>query len=427
MDRTNIGAAFVNGLITELNLDSRLQTLVTSIFYVFYVSLELPSNILLKQVKPRNWFAFISIAWSIICMLQALAKTSTVFIVFRALLGAVESGFAPGMLAYLPYWYTRDEIGFRMSIFFASIPVAGIIGNPIAAGLASLKTSLKPYQMIFLVEGAATILFGIASFFILQNYPETCTFLTIEERDVLVKKLKADQGLATKAKLSVMSSIKAIFDWKTGVYCFGLFTINNCVNLISIFGPTLMKALKFSSVNSTYLATVPCVAGLIAIIISYFIPKRVPLYARVAAMNAMGAIFLALLAFGKGLFLRMFSFTLFGFFVYPAIPIFLSWLSVNQGGIAKRLIVSAIAFSCGNISGAIIPTMFTTKHAPNFVSGFVFILSSMVILVVLVLALAIYYTKENEKKTNNPIDVSHLSEDEQQMMYNNHPQFRYTL
>ncbi|OMH81467.1 putative tartrate transporter [Zancudomyces culisetae] len=220
MDRTNIGAALVNGLIDGLKLDSGLQTLVTSIFYVFYVSLEIPSNVLLKKIKPRNWFTFISVSWSIICMLQAIAKTPAVFIVFRALLGAIESGFSPGIVAYLPYWYTRGELGLRMSIFFSALPVAGIIGNPIAAGLASLKTSLEPYQMIFLVEGAATLVCGVVAFFILQNYPETCTFLTIEERDVLVKKLKADQGLATKAKLSLsefnLSSNAPMRSWASG-------------------------------------------------------------------------------------------------------------------------------------------------------------------------------------------------------------------
>ncbi|OMH80569.1 hypothetical protein AX774_g5989, partial [Zancudomyces culisetae] len=44
---------------------------------------------------------------------KAAAKNATVFIVFRSILGAVESGFAPGMIAFLPYWYTREEVGFR--------------------------------------------------------------------------------------------------------------------------------------------------------------------------------------------------------------------------------------------------------------------------------------------------------------------------
>lgn len=43
----------------------------------------------------------------------------------------------PGILFSLSKWYTKEELGFRMAIFFSGNLVSGAFGNLIAAGILS--------------------------------------------------------------------------------------------------------------------------------------------------------------------------------------------------------------------------------------------------------------------------------------------------
>ncbi|OMH79052.1 putative tartrate transporter [Zancudomyces culisetae] len=426
MDRANVGAALVNGMIRTMKLTPTEQALITSMFYLFYITLELPANVLLKKLKPRVWFCTLAICWSITCMLQALAKSALVMIILRTLLGAFDAGFSPGIIAYLPYWYTREEIGSRMSIFFASLPLSGIIGSPLAAALVSIKSNLHPFQMIFLVEGGITLICGIVAIFLIQDYPETCTMLTNEERAVLLKKLSADQGLASKTTLNFKTIINSMLDWKTVVYCMGSLGIANGLITYGYFGPTLMVSLGYSGVNATYLTILPSALGVVAIIGSIFIPKRIPMYVVIVSMMLIATTFGTIMAFAKGKTIRLIAFTLGGF-TNPAFPIFLSWMSINQGGIGKRLVVSAVCFAFGNAAGAVVPFMFTTKYSPSYTIGFVYNIACGVIGMVLIFFMAQYFKSENARRDKSPVDITHLSEDEQMLLYDAHPNFRYTL
>lgn len=47
---------------------------------------------------------------------------------------------------------------------------------------------LANWRWIFILEGTATILIGIASFFLLTDFPEEATWLTREEKDFIFEK-----------------------------------------------------------------------------------------------------------------------------------------------------------------------------------------------------------------------------------------------
>lgn len=54
-DRVNIGNASVFGLQTELRLKSVEYNTALTIFFIPYVVFEIPSNILLRKLKPHVW------------------------------------------------------------------------------------------------------------------------------------------------------------------------------------------------------------------------------------------------------------------------------------------------------------------------------------------------------------------------------------
>lgn len=57
LDRVNIANADVFGLSEELNLQGNEYNTALVIFFVPYVLLEIPSNILLKKFKPHVWLS----------------------------------------------------------------------------------------------------------------------------------------------------------------------------------------------------------------------------------------------------------------------------------------------------------------------------------------------------------------------------------
>lgn len=77
----------------------------------------------------------------------------------------------------------------------------------------------KPaWAWIFILEGLVTIIASVASFFIIQDFPETAKFLTEEERTFIVRRLQQDDRHSAGGEDFKMKYIWQSFgDWKTWV------------------------------------------------------------------------------------------------------------------------------------------------------------------------------------------------------------------
>ncbi|PVU86793.1 hypothetical protein BB561_006545 [Smittium simulii] len=428
LDRSNIGVAFVNGLITALNLSSSLQGTAAAIFSVTYTIFEAPSNILLKKFKPRNWFSFIVVGWSVSCMFLALCKTSTSFIIVRAILGAFESGFTPGVVAYLPYWYARNEIGARMTLFFIALPIAGMFGAPIGGGLVSINVpNLKPYQTLFLFEGALTFLIGVMTYFVMQDYPDTATFFTPEERELALRRISASMGLASKSKVSNKQTWKAILDWKVYVFGFIGYGINNSLYIIQLYGPTLIKSMGYKNTTATFLSGLPFAFGFIGVLLGAYYIDKIKIWKAYMLALPINITGYALAAFAKGSVIRLVGICVVGFATCGIIPFTATWMSTNSGSVAKRMVAVAIYSSIGGFAGIATPYMFGTKYAPEFMLGNVFNLALLGLTMLSVIFMKFYLEAQNKRRETNPVDVSHLSYEEQELLNDEHPEFRYRL
>ncbi len=106
-------------------------------------------------------------------------------------------------LDFLFSWYKRSELGTRVAIFFSAATVSGafgkmdirlrgvhisppnlvIPGGLLAAAISNMNgIGGRPgWAWIFILEGLFTILAGLASFWIIQDFPDTAKFLTETE------------------------------------------------------------------------------------------------------------------------------------------------------------------------------------------------------------------------------------------------------
>jgi hypothetical protein len=70
LDRINISNAAVYGLSTDLNLQGNQYNVALLIFFVPYILLEIPSNILLKKFKPNVWLALNMFLFGFVTIMQ---------------------------------------------------------------------------------------------------------------------------------------------------------------------------------------------------------------------------------------------------------------------------------------------------------------------------------------------------------------------
>ena len=97
LDRVNIGQAKLDGLTVSLKLSSTQYNACLSVFFVTYVIFEVPSNLILKRLRPSRWIPTIMIAWGIVMTLMGLVQSFGGLIACRLFLGAFESGLFPGI------------------------------------------------------------------------------------------------------------------------------------------------------------------------------------------------------------------------------------------------------------------------------------------------------------------------------------------
>lgn len=88
LDRVNIGQAAVAGLRVDLNMvTGNSYQIALSVFFVGYVVVEVPSNLILKAVKPHRWIPMIMVAWAIVMTLMGLVQNAAGLQAARFFLG----------------------------------------------------------------------------------------------------------------------------------------------------------------------------------------------------------------------------------------------------------------------------------------------------------------------------------------------------
>lgn len=130
IDRTNIGGARISGLDEAVDLDvgnrasviskstievemKRLEVLtkrLVLIFYVGYILMELPSNILLRKFGAATWLSFLGVAWGLVVLGFGFSKNWQTVAVLRVMLGVLEAGLFPGIIYLIGSWYSRYEV-----------------------------------------------------------------------------------------------------------------------------------------------------------------------------------------------------------------------------------------------------------------------------------------------------------------------------
>lgn len=230
LDRTNIANARIYGLQKDLGLDAagiQFNTALT-IFFVPYIIFEIPSNILLKKLKPNVWLSACMFLFGLVTICQGLVKNYSGLLATRFFLGLAETGMFPGSFYLIGMWYKRSEAQRRYSFFFSSTSLAGAFGGLLAAAIGKMN-GMRGYlgwRWIFILEGTLTCVVAIFFFFVLPCFPEDAKWLGEEERAYVKARLRKDQGRSAAERKITARDVGNVFkDFKIflgGFMYFGL-------------------------------------------------------------------------------------------------------------------------------------------------------------------------------------------------------------
>ncbi|GAB1316860.1 hypothetical protein MFIFM68171_07070 [Madurella fahalii] len=125
LDRGNIGNAKIEGLQEDLNMTNDQYNMTLTVFFFTYCAFEVPSNLLLKKLRPSRWLPTIMVAWGLVMTLMGIVQGYSGLLAARIFLGVTEAGLFPGVAYYLTMWYTRGELQLRQAMFFSAASIAG--------------------------------------------------------------------------------------------------------------------------------------------------------------------------------------------------------------------------------------------------------------------------------------------------------------
>ncbi|KAJ4353978.1 uncharacterized protein N0V89_005710 [Didymosphaeria variabile] len=263
IDRSNIGNAKIDGMTEDLRLDANKFNIALAVFYVPYILWDVPSNLVIKYFKAGYYLPGLLIAWGFVSMCTGFVKSYAGLLAARFFLGLAEGGLLGGMLVYLAMFYRRHQMLYRITLFYCAAPLSGAFGGLLATGLAQIHTEgFDGWPFIFFVEGAITIIFGVAVLFFLPHTPSDIKFFTPEEKEACIARMRLDAHGAAAASTVEEERFdwfwvrRALLNVNTIVLSLAFFAIITPIYSFSLFLPTIIRSMGYGRVTAQ-LFTVP--------------------------------------------------------------------------------------------------------------------------------------------------------------------------
>jgi MFS family permease len=210
IDRSNIGLAKL-AFMKDLGMTETAYGLAGGAFYLGYVSLGVPVNVLLGRIGARKSLLIIMTGWGIFSAALAFSAKPVDFYLLRFLIGVSETGFLPAVLLYLSQWVPQSQRAQFNGIFLAAIAIAGLIGGPLGGWiLSSAKETwpLKGWQLLFLIEGLPACLMGLSAFAYLVDRPSEARWLSDRQKARVEIDLAVERGPDTRVHASLLSALR---------------------------------------------------------------------------------------------------------------------------------------------------------------------------------------------------------------------------
>ena len=127
-------------------------------------------------------------------------------------------------------WYRRHEAQRRYTFFFSSTTLAGAFGGLLASAIGKMDgmRGYAGWRWIFILEGTLTCVVSFFFFFLLPVFPEDAKWLTQEEKDLAIARVKSERVGQTQVLdgIDKKKMLRGIFS-PTTLMVSAIFLLNN--------------------------------------------------------------------------------------------------------------------------------------------------------------------------------------------------------
>ncbi|PSN65508.1 MFS general substrate transporter [Corynespora cassiicola Philippines] len=197
LDQSNINNAYVSGMKESLGMYGSELTYAGNVFTAGYVIGQMPAVMLATRVRPSILIPTLEILWSILTFCSSSVTKVSHLYAIRFLVGLCESGYFPVMIYLVGSWYTKEERGKRVALFYCTAALAGMFSGYLQAGAYSGLDGVygrQGWQWLFIVCGIISLPIGFLGYFFIPDFPETTRafYITKEEAEMQCKRLIAE-------------------------------------------------------------------------------------------------------------------------------------------------------------------------------------------------------------------------------------------
>ncbi|CAF9910960.1 MAG: hypothetical protein GOMPHAMPRED_007247 [Gomphillus americanus] len=383
MDRKNLPSALAGNLLPQLGLTTNDYNYGQTIFLVSFLLAEVPSQLISKRIGPDRWIPIQMVLWSIVAMAQAGLNGRGTFYACRALLGVLEGGFIPDLVLWLSYFYTSSELPVRLSYFWVSLNLTGVVIGLLGFALLRLDgvSGLAGWRWLFLVEGLITLVI------------------------VVNRVLRDDPGkgdMHNRQGIGLRGLWRAAKDY----HLWPLYAIGVVVYIPqappSNYLTLSLRALGFDPLTTNLLTIPPVVVGCFTLVGLSILSEKVNQRALVSMIQNVWILpCIIALRFWPGTMENAWG-------TYALIVVLLSypychaivvaWTSRNSGSVRNRSISAAFYNMCVQIGNVISANIYVASDSPKYHNGNAVLLALSLLSILLFLATKVYYVRINNKR-----------------------------
>ncbi|KAL5514207.1 hypothetical protein ACEPAG_2295 [Sanghuangporus baumii] len=427
IDRNNVASARLRGFESDLRLTGKEYDIVLSIFYVGYILLQVPSNMFLNHTgRPSLYLPTCVAIWGVVTILTGVVSSFTGVLLIRFFLGIIQATFFSGAVFLLSKWYTRKELGLRITFLYSAHLLGNAFGGLLASGILDGmqgKFGLPGWRWLFYIEGSLTVLIAISAKFVLPDFPTSSRWLSPEERELAMHRMAVDGGINVDDQESTGQSAPeicngrmprlqlvigtlgyygrgawlAMRDWKIWWLVMSHFIQYWAISFFQFF-PTLVASLGYSRRVALILVAPPWIlTAVIALFISGHSDKRGERFFHILGPLILGIIGYIIWISSMNVVARYISLFLAAISNCGEI-IALSWISSSiPRPPSKRAAAIALIYGLGQLGTFTGSYCFPSSWGPSYRASFAICLSLQILNILMCWIFRMYLKRLNDE------------------------------
>ncbi|KAJ2773906.1 hypothetical protein IWQ57_001069, partial [Coemansia nantahalensis] len=293
--------------------------------------------------------------------------------VVRVLLGMSECGLVPGIYVLMTFFYPKRAVTARVGVFGLCTPVASVLAGPLASGLSQIHhRTIRRWQWVFILEGVITVAVSLLGYYVLQDHPEKCRFLSAAEKELIASHKRREGAQEVTRALTLLDIRRVLADWQLWAMMVPVFSASLIIGTVVTFAPQVINELGFTSAQSQAMSALPAFCGAVVVVFSSWIVRQAGAHwIAVSALLATALGGCAIMVATLSVPARIVGLCLLGAGGFPAIAVALGWLITDNAHTVANAVVatglSGVAAICANFVSS---NVFLNSDAPRYVIGY---------------------------------------------------------